>query len=409
MNREQLLAELNKVAARAAELRGAETLDTVALDAAESIRTSLLNALAALDAATPAVSIVPAAAPATRSTVARKAIESGVFARALNGDKSFEAVIDISDVRDALDIFTDPNGASGSSPIVAPDYLTDIALKPVAPLTLLNYIPQSNTQSDTVVVFVETGFTDNTAPVARRAGSPADYTAYTESGITFTRLVQTVSKVGTVFRTDTSTLADQAQLASIIENRLVYGIKNNLIAQMVASTDTANGIPSLLVTGSGRAQSLTYEVVANNLNQTRINAIEAVRQGITAVQKTFTPAAYILASASFIEALSLATSTIGTYLFAQPTSTTQQLTLWGLPVVWCPQMVIADDSEWGGIAVGSSQYVSLVNRQQITVAASENVGTDFVEDAVRFRGSIRVALTNVRPEAFCVITGHLPA
>jgi len=402
MNREHLLAELNKVAARAAELRTAETLDVAALDAVESVRASLLNELASLDAATPAVAITPAAAPVTRSTVARRAIESGVFARALNGEK-VEATIDISDVRDALDIFTDPNGASGSSPIVAPDFVNGIALKPVAPLTLLNYIPQSSTSSDTVVVFVETGFTDNTGAVARRSGTPADFAAYTESGITFTRLVQTVAKVGTVFRTDSSTLADQAQLTSVIENRLVYGIKNNLIAQMVAASDTPNGIPSLIVTGSGRAQSLTYEVVADH-NQTRVNAINAVRQGITAVQKTFTPAAYILASASFIEALSLATSAIGTYLFAQPTTTTQQLSLWGLPVVWCPQLP-SDGSEFGPIVVGSSEYVSLVNRNQISIAASENVGSDFLSDAVRFRASIRVALTNVRPEAFCVITG----
>ena len=402
MNREHLLAELNKVAARAAELRSAETLDVVSLDAVESVRASLLNELSALDAATPAVTIAPATAPVTRSTVARKAIDSGVFARALNGEK-VEATIDISDVRDALDIFTDPNGASGSSPIVVPDYIDGIALKPVAPLTLLNYIPQSNTSSDTVVVFVETGFTDNTGPVARRSGSPADYTAYTESGITFTRLVQTVAKVGTVFRTDSSTLADQAQLASVIENRLVYGIKNNLVAQMVAASDTANGIPSLIVTGMGRAQSLNYEIVSDH-NQTRINAINAVRQGITAVQNTFTPAAYILATASFIESLSLATSAIGTYLFAQPTTTTQQLSLWGLPVVWCPQLP-SDGSEFGPIVVGSSEYVSLVNRQQISIAASENVGSDFLSDAVRFRASIRVALTNVRPEAFCVITG----
>jgi HK97 family phage major capsid protein len=313
-------------------------------------------------------------------------------------------VIDISDVRDALDIFTDPNGASGASPIVAPDYLDGIALKPVAPLTLLNFIPQSSTQSDTVVIFVESGFTDNTGPVARRTGSPADYTAYVESGIAFTRQVQTVSKVGTVIRTDTSTLADQAQLTSVIENRLVYSIKSNLIAQMVANSDTTNGIPSLLVTGTDRAQSITYEVVSD-LNQTRVNAANAIRHAITKVQQTYTPAAYILASAAFIEALSLATNTIGSYLYADPTSKTYQLTLFGLPIVWCPQMDISDASPWGGIAVGSSDYVSLVNRQQITLAASENVGTDFLEDAVRIKGSVRVALTNIRPEAFCVITG----
>ncbi len=415
MTREQLLAALNIANEAVTTARSAETVDPEALASAVLQLDAVRAQLSALDAATAPVVLQGEptnAAPAKRQTLASKALASDVWKRVANGETNYQATIDIRDVRDALDIFTDPNSATGSSPIVAPDYLEGIALKPVAPLNLLNYIPQSTTQSDTVVIFVESGFTDNTGPVARRNGAtPADYTAYTESGITFTRLVQTVSKVGTVFRTDTSTLADQGQLANVIENRLVYGIKNNLIAQMVSATDTVNGIPSLVVTGTGRAQTLNYTLTGlvaetNNsvLNQSRQLAVEAVRQAITKVQETYTPATYVLASASFIEAISLAKDDFGGYLFASPVSTTQQLTIWGLPVVWCPQLNIPDTSPWGGFVVGSSQYVSLVNRQQIVIGMSENVGTDFIEDAVRFRGSIRVALTNVRPEAFCVVT-----
>ena len=88
----------------------------------------------------------------------------------------------------------------------------------------------------------------------------------------------------------------------------------------------------------------------------------------------------------------------GSYLGAGPFGSGAFGGLWGLtPVI---SFMLPENS----VVVGSTRGVTLFSRRQTEITVSENVGDDFLRDAVRIKASARLALANRRPECMVVLT-----
>ena len=392
MNRDQIVAELNKANERYDALATAETRDNAALaDVAEEI-VSFQTRLSGFDAiATPAPIVVRDEKPINHDAVLVKSWAE----RAAAGEN-------LSVTLEGRDIFT--GVSAGGQDIVPIDYIEEIDHKPRRPLTLLNYIPVRPTTSDTISVFVETLWTNAAAPVKRRDGNPADYVAYQASDIQVVKQLVPVVKIGSYVRTDRDSLADQGQLQMLLSDDLQYFVTHEILNELVATSDTTNGLHSIAVTGPGRAQAQTYTLAGDD-DADRIALIEAIRKAKTATEKALLPAEWVALSPAAYEALQLAKSSTGFYLSGGPFGDPNQNTIWGLNMVICHELADNDTTPFGRVLVGTAQKVTLFSRRQTELTVSENVNDDFLKDAVRIKASVRLALSNRRPEAIVVVTG----
>jgi HK97 family phage major capsid protein len=376
LERETLIASLNEAGAAVAALRQAEVVDTDALTSAIILLDAIRCELSAHDVtSTPAV-IVPAA-PAAPATFASALRETGIIDRAVNGQFGNAQI-------EGRDIFT--GGGMGSLDILVPEYDGTIDRRPRRALTLLDVVPVRATTAETLNVFVQTGFSSAAAPVARRTGGT--YGSYVESGISVERQTVTVAKVGHYVRTDIDSLADQGQLDSLLQDELAYGVREAIEAQLVAATDTTNGIKSLL-TG---AQEMTYAIDADGAAK-----LDAIRLAKTASELALLPADFVALNPLDIEAIELAKDGMERYLAGGPFAG-------GPATVWGLNIVVNHALPAGTMIVGSTRAVTLFTRRNTEIMVSENVGDDFLQDAVRIKASARVALSNRRPEAMVVIT-----
>jgi HK97 family phage major capsid protein len=381
LERDALISELNAASARVAELRSAEEVDTDALTSAIVGLSAVREELSALDARQAPVFTPAQAAPSAPTTFVGALRETGLIDRAVAGERGTVLV-------EGRDIFTG-TGVAGAQDIVIPQYESTIERRLRTEQTILDVLPVRTTNSDTIVYFMETGFSNAAAPVARRANGT--YGSYAESDITIAKRTANCVKIGHYVRTDADSLADAGQLQSILEDELGYGVRQNIEAQLLADTNTTNGLPSLLVD----AQGMTYAAGADGAAK-----LDAIRQAKTLAEVALLPADFVAMNPADIEAIDLAKDGSERYLANGPFAGGPQ-TIWGLTVVTSHSLPA------GKIVVGSTRAVALYSRRATEVTVSDNVGEDFLEDALRIKASARLALANKRPEAMVVITEEL--
>ena len=375
MNREQLAAELNKRNEALTELLTAETRDAEAI-ASATIEVEAVSAqIRALDAASASTAIVARdAAPVSRNAEAFEALKTS----ALRGiDTSVDIEVSVRDI------------FSGSPSIGGLDVV----------------VPDFDANSDTVVYYVETGFTSGVTAVAKRSGSPADFTAYTQSNISIVKRTATVQTLGTYVRTSRETLADASQVQAIVEDEILYSLREKIHNLIVAASDEEGSeLPSIaVVDGDNRAQSMTYTLAGDD-NADRVALIEAIRKAKTAARKALLPADFVALSPAAYEAIQLAKNSIGQYIAGGPFVGDED-TIWGLKMIEVDALSDNDETPFGRVVVGSTRGITFYARQSMELGYSENFNDDFVRNAAVIRGNVRCTLTNRRPNCVVVVTG----
>lgn len=377
--RDKLMAELNKLADRAADLRDSDASVDELIEVTARIN-GVRAELAAVDARE-----IPTA-PAVEAVVSFRsfgeaALETGFVQRGINGAPG---VVN-------RDVFSGP--AAGGLDVVVPDFTPGIDAQPRNDVTVLDLIPTIPTSSDTVTFYVQTGFVNNSAGIPRRVSSNgATYGSYQLSDVTVEKKTVPVSKIGHAFPTDEDTLADSPALSALLNRDGIDGVRRELEAQLLAASDTANGLSSLIVTGSGRAQVQEYAAGGDGQD-----LIEAIRQAKTKAELAAIPASFVLLTPEARERVELAKDEDGRYLGAGPFAGTNG-TLWQLPMVtsyFLPEGVDA--------VVGSFEKVRLRVRRGLEVQMTNSHAEDFLKDAIKIKVSGRYALENTRPEAMVVV------
>jgi HK97 family phage major capsid protein len=379
--RDKLMGELNKLADRAADLRDGDGNVDDLIEVTARIN-GVRAELAALDAREiPTVPAVEAAAVSPRS-FGEAALATGFVERGINGAPG---VIN-------RDVFSGP--AAGGLDVVVPDFTPGIDAQPRNDVTVLDLIPTLPTSSDTIVFYVQTGFVNASAGIPRRVTVNGDttYGAYQLSDVTVEKKTVPVVKVGHAFPTDEDTLSDSPAMAALLNRDGIDGVRRELEAQLLAASDTANGLSSLIVTGTGRAQVQEYAAGGDGQD-----LIEAIRQAKTKAELAAIRATFVLLTPEARERVELAKDEDGRYLGAGPFAGLNG-TLWQLPMVtsyFLPEGVDA--------VVGSFEKVRLRVRRGIEVQMTNSHGEDFLKDAIKIKVSGRYALENTRPEAMVVV------
>lgn len=377
--RDNLMGELNKLADRAAALREGEDVDAL-IEVTARIN-AVRAEIAVLDAREVPTAPAPVAVEAAPRSFGEAALQTGFVERGINGTPG---VVN-------RDVFSGP--AAGGLDVVVPDFTPGIDAEPRNAVTVLDLIPTVPTSSDTVTFYVQTGFVNASAAIPRRAGSPETYGAYQLSDVTVEKKTVPVVKIGHAFPTDEDTLADSPALAALLNRDGIDGVRRELESQLLAASDTANGLSSLIVTGAGRAQ---VQPVADAADGEEL--IQAVRQAKTKCETAAIPARFVLLTPEAREAIELATAEDGHYLGGGPFAAANG-SLWGLPMVtsyFLPEGVAG--------VVGSFEKVRLRVRRGIEVQMTNSHADDFLKDAIKIKVSGRYALENTRPEAMVVLS-----
>jgi len=287
----------------------------------------------------------------------------------------------------------DPTSAGG---LVEPDFRGMLDPFYQRPLTIRNLFTSGSTTSDTIEYVRLLSVTNNAAPVPEASSSAViDGTIVTpemgglkpESGMTFERDSTTVKTIAHWIPITKRALADAAQIRTIIDEFLRYGLDEELEDQ--------------LLTGSGVGEN--FLGLANTPGiQTQVtgaDALEITRKARTKVRigGRATPTAYVMSPLDWEKIELMRSATSGDFFGNGPFSMTTPR-LWGLPVV--ESEAVAPGTAW----VAAWNWGVVYDREQTTVQATDSHADFFVRNLVAILAELRAAFAVLRPQAFVKIT-----
>ena len=360
MNRETIISDLNVAAARVAELRAAEVVDADALSDAVVALDACRSELAAFDAKS--VTIAPAADRAASVSFGRSAAE-----------KLAGAPVGTSVTIDRT-LFADPFGNNNGEQDVTHPQVAPLSTQPDAPVRFVDTLAVAPASSDAVSYIRETGFSN--AAAARVAGDPA-----AESELTFTKVTEPIANIAHFIRVAEETLADNGALSSVIDRRGVSGIRTKIDQQLLAASNAANGVKSVVAA----ADVYTYDTSTESLADAIFNA----KMG--QMDLGFDPR-FVVVSAANYAALVTAKAVDGHYLGNGPFGASNG-TIWGLTIVVDSNLTTADALVYDN--AGATLWV----RDNANVATDR----DIVNNLLTVRVQSRVQVAVEQPSAFVAI------
>lgn len=348
--RETLVGDLNVANDKVNELRAAGApADEIA--AATVTLKSIEAQISALDAREAAVVETAPEAPSSLGRTAADALSGAPVGTSVKLDRA---------------IIADPFGSvSGRQPVTwaqQADYVAGVD----APVTFVDTLPRYTATSDSVTYIEETGFTN--AAAARLAGSNA-----AESEITFQKVVLPVANVAHRIRIAEETLADNAQLSQVIDNRGVFGVRKVMNTQLLAASNATNGVKSVVAAAT-----------ASVYDDENVSLIDAVLTAKTTAEAAgFTPSIVVMTPARF-EGIAKAKTSQGQYLGAGPFGGGNG-TLWGLRVVTDPAL----ESGTHALVVDPSA-LGLYVRDEADVASDRDIVANMLTVRVQTRAQVAV-------------------
>lgn len=267
------------------------------------------------------------------------------------------------------------------------------------PLMLRDLVTNGTTTSDSIEYVRVTGITNNAAPVAEATSSGPQTVSGAnlvnavgggykpESGLAVARVTTAVKTIAHWIPVTKRALADAAQMVTLIDNFLQYGLEEELEDQMIAGDNTGENFEGL-----GNVSGVQAQAWDTNLLTTLRKAKTKVR-----VTGRSVPSGYAMNPAD-VEALDLLTDNENRYYFGGPGSQGQPgSSLWGLPVIETEAVPA------GTAYVGDWSKAILWDRQQATVTTTDSHADFFVRNLVAILAELRAAFGVLQPSAFVEI------
>jgi HK97 family phage major capsid protein len=355
MNRDQLNAEFNKLAARAAELRTADESADELVNVTAAMRSieSELAVIAARDAAPAKVEIVSTAP----ESIGAAAVRAGL--KTANRDQA---------VTVERDIFTDPFGGEGAQPSAPTQYTPGIAALPTLPTSILDLMPVVPTSSDSVSYYRQTGF-------ASAVGLTGVLSPYAQSEVTWEKVVTPVSKLGHSMVVAEETLADDSAVAALLNREGVRGVRESVEGFVIEAL-----------------------LVGANSVEDQGDLATTIRKAKTAAEVAGLPADTVIVTPQVREQLDLE---------ALPANGGQGIYGNGVATIFGMRVVTSYRLTGTDILVGSTQATRLRSRQGIEVSSSNSHDGLFLKDGVAIKARTRVAVEVVFPESWVKVTEAL--
>ncbi|MFV0673657.1 phage major capsid protein [Variovorax sp. tm] len=271
---------------------------------------------------------------------------------------------------------TDADGSAGD--LVQTTRLPGVLALPQRRMTVRDLISPGTMDGSTLEYVKETGFTNNAAPVAETAKKP-------ESSIKFD-LVNTSAKVIAHFvKASRQILSDASQLASLIDQRLRYGLAFKEEQQLLNGDGTGQNLLGIIPQATAYADPIGL-AGATQIDMIRLAMLQAELAEYPSTGVVMNPIDW-----AFIELLK---DSEGRYIIGNPQGVIGA-TLWNRPVV-ATQAIAVDKFLAGAFKLGAQVF----DRWQARVEVATENEDDFVKNMVTVLAEERLALAVYRPEAF---------
>jgi len=268
------------------------------------------------------------------------------------------------------------------------------------PLRMRDVVTNGTTTSDTVEYVRVTSVTNNAAPVAEATSSAAPTAPggagalvnnagggyKPESGLALAKVTTAVKTIAHWMPVTKRALSDAAQIRTLIDAFLRYGLEEELEDQMVQGDGTGENFDGLgNVSG---VQSQAWDT----------NALVTLRKAKTKVRTVGRSIAnaYLLNPAD-VETIDLLTDNENRYYFGGPSGTGSAQPLWNLPVIETEAVPA------GTGYVGDFRKAILWDREQATIQMTDSHLDYFVRNLVAILAEMRAAFGVLQPNAFVEI------
>jgi HK97 family phage major capsid protein len=249
------------------------------------------------------------------------------------------------------------------------------------PIQILDLIPVADTDSNSVTYWEETLRTHSAAEKIEGA-------AYAESAFEWTERTSQVRKITDSLPVTDEQLDDRAQLRSLLEQRLGFGVRQRLDLQVVDGSGTPPNLEGITEVAGIQTQAKGADP-----------SFDAIHKAITKVRVTgrAMPGAVVIHSNDWQD-IRLTRTADGIYILGNP-AVAGPMTMFGLPVA------LNEALDEGTALVGDfANHCRIYDRRGLSIQVGY-VGDQFKEGKQTLRADIRVAFVVERPAAFATVTG----
>lgn len=269
--------------------------------------------------------------------------------------------------------------------------------------SLRDVLINGTTDSDAIVYFRETAFTNNAAGVPQATHTsaadetPVNASVKPESALTFEQVTAPVVTVAHWIPITRQTLQDASQMQTYVEQRLLDGLRLEESDQLLNGTG-GNNLTGLLQTASVQNLDQTYfsGAAVNDAGQDNenFNRVLRARRLIRTVGRA--RANFVVLNPADLENFLTYTDGDRQYFGAGPFSGTSMTQLWGLRVV-------EDENLTAGSAlVGDGRMAAVWDRMQSQIFI-DTIDDQFIRNMLTILAEERLALTVFRPQAFALV------
>lgn len=250
------------------------------------------------------------------------------------------------------------------------------------PIQVTDLIPSFTIGQSAFVYMEETTRTHAAAETAEGA-------AYKESTFEWTQKTSPVQKITDSVPITDEQLEDEAQVMSLIDQRLSFGLRQRLDLQILVG----NGTPPNL-RGINNVAGIQTQAKGSD------DRISAFAKALTLIRVTgrSVPNGAVFHPNDWL-AYMLLKNANGDFLFGNPFMSSGPQSLLGIPVA-------ESDAQTENTAlIGDFANFSRIDDRRGVVVQTGFVNAQFTEGKVTMRADMRAAMTVTRPAAFCTLTG----
>ncbi|MCD2168059.1 phage major capsid protein [Comamonas koreensis] len=252
-------------------------------------------------------------------------------------------------------------------------------------LFIRDLISPGRTESPAIYWVQQTGFTNAAKVVAEGTAKP-----YSE--IEFANKLTPVTTIAHMFKASKQIMDDFAQLQSLIDKEMRYGLKYVEEQEILFGDGTGAHLHGII------PQATEYSSTGIPAGAT---AIDTLRWAMLQAQLARVPASGHVLHFTDWAKIELLKDDLGRYIIGNPQGTNAP-SMWGLPVVETEIAAFLNKFLTGAFRDGAQ----LFDREDANVVISTENADDFEKNLISVRCEERAALAVYRPEAF--IYGDLP-
>jgi HK97 family phage major capsid protein len=269
-------------------------------------------------------------------------------------------------------------------------------------LTILDLIPTTRTTSNMIEYVKEKTFTNNAATVAEATATTGTSGLKPESVLDFELATSPVQTVAHWIPVTNAMLADAPQIRGIIDNRLIYGLNQELEDQVLSGNGTSPNLSGIL----DQTGLQTLGLSAGSTYGGQANVVDAAYAAMVQIQVTglAQPDAFVFNPIDWAAVRLMRESAVtgnvnpGAYLYGPP-SVAGPMTLWGRPVVESLGMT------QNTVLAGAFQIGCMLFDREDAAIRVGTIDDQFVRNMQTILAELRAAFVVFRDTAFARVTG----